>query len=802
MHCSSTDRGREAGIAPRRNASKSAAFGILTVALTQFAVLSALQAQAAPPTAWIAVTLVSQARVPLRGARISVTPQQTAARTLEARTDSTGRATLGPLPAGPAELTAARVGFVSQLQQLSLGAGDTLRLTLVLDPAAQELGTIRVLASRGDLTPEERIDRERIAARAPHDAADVLRTVPGTDVVRRGAIAFDPVVRGLRDTQIGVYVDAARTFPGGPAGMDTPMSHVDPAHVSEIEVLTGPYALTWGAGNLSAIRMTTNPLPSPAARSASFRLTTGYDGNLDASEVAGRVEGALGRGGQVRYVAGGAWRQGNDYRAGDGSIVPAGFSSREGRARLGLRTGKDATLTLSGAFQAQRDIDYPGRPLDADYFDTAHLQGEWSLYRPSGQTLRGLDLMAYVYDVDHLMDNDGKPTALPDPSRMPPFAVNINTTSAVRVLGGRAALRLAAPAEWDLEVGGDAYHADHDAYRTVDRRDNGAPVRRDLIWGGAWIRTAGVFARAERAFGATRLAVSGRVDQVRADTDSASAFFIAQHGEGLSSSETNVSGAITLRVPVGARWAVTTGLGSVVRTAEANERFSDRAAAKRAQTNAEFLGDPALRPERSTQADVWLEGFFPKVTVRTGVFVRRMDDYITIEATDLPRAQPGSAPPVFRFVNGRADYYGAELATDVAVTEALTLAGSLAYLHGQDGTLDEPALGVTPLKGDFRIRLAPPGAAWFLEQATHAAASQDRTAETRGEIATPGWTTVDLSGGVRLWQGTTHGVLFQGGVRNLFDHHYVHHLTALNAFGRARIPEPGRVAFIRLTMDL
>jgi outer membrane cobalamin receptor len=528
---------------------------------------------------------------------------------------------------------------------VTIADGDTLRVTIVLDESAQRLGAIRVVALRGDLTPEQRVDRERIAASVPHDAGDVLRELPGTDAMRRGALGLDPVVRGLRDTQLGVYVDAARTFPGGPAGMDTPLSHVDPAHVQSMEVITGPYALTWGAGNLSAIRVTANALPGADAAPFGARLTSGYDANLRATELAGTVQRAVGTDGRLRYTTGGTWREGNDYRAGDGTTIPGSFRSAEMRARVGVRTGTNGVLSVLGAKQEQRGIDYPGRPLDAVYFDSYHVQAEWALRRPAsdgartvaGLALRDVDLMAYEYDVGHLMGNDRKPTALPNPDRMPPFPLVINTWSGVHVHGGRAPARLVAPSGWELQVG---------------------------------------------AFG------------------------------------------------------------------------------------------------------------------------RRLDDYITIEATDLPRRQAGSPPPVFRFVNGRADYYGGEVVAATPVTDALTLSGSVAYLHGQDVTLDEPALGVTPLRADLRARYAPVRGRWFVETSAHLAGEQGRVATTRGEKATAGWTTVDLQGGIQLPSAGSRELSLRVGARNLFDRAYVQHLTALDAFTAGRIAEPGRVLFARVTMAM
>lgn len=781
---------------------------VFITALTSVSASSA-QAQGATPAGWVQVTVTDAKQVPVVGAVITIATRPAISAAATAQTSEAGVATLGPVAAGSATVQARRLGFRDGRQDIAITAGDTTRISMILDASAQALGAIRVVALRGDLTPEQQVDRTRIAAVVPHDAAEVLRELPGTDAMRRGGTALDPVVRGLRDTQLGVYVDAARTFPGGPAGMDTPLSHVDPAHVQGMEVISGPYALTWGAGNLSAIRVTTDALPPSGAAPVGARVTSGYDGNLNATEVAGAVFGALGTSGRVRYTAGGAWREGQDYTDGAGRLVQGDFHSREGRAKVGVQTGQNGLFSVLGSKQEQRDIDYPGRPLDAAYFDAYQLQAEWMLRAPRTEAkslgsllLRDVDVMAYVYNVDHLMDNDNKPTALPNPNRMPPFAVKVNTWSDVHVLGGRTSVRLDAPRGWEVQVGGDVYHADHNARRQTDRRDNGALVRRDLIWGGAWIMDAGAFVRGERNVGKARVATTVRLDAVRADADSASAFFVAQNGADLSSSELNWSGATTVRIPLSARWALTAGLGSVVRTAEANERFSDRAAAKRAQTNAEFLGNPQLKPERSTQADLWFEGRIARLQVQLNAFARQLDDYITIEATDLPRNQAGSPPPVFRFINGQARYFGGEFLTSAALLPSLVVTGSVAYLRGQDVTLAEPALGVTPLRGDVRARFAPGRASWFVEAAAHLASEQTRVAVTRGEKATSGWSTVDLQSGYTWTMPGARTVGLRIGARNLLDRAYVQHLTALDAFTAGRIAEPGRVLFARMTVGM
>ena len=711
---------------------------------------------------------------------------------LGAFTNADGQAILTDVPAGERSVTVSLLGYRDARFTVTVAPGRTVDFDVTLATAPIEVSGIEVSVLRPDLSPDLQVEEAQFQEENPHDVGAVMRSLPGLDAIRRGGLGLDPVVRGLRDTQVGAYVDGMRTFPGGPGGMDTPLSHVDPSAIKGMEVMKGPYALTWGAGNMSAIRVETQGLPPRGTTPVSGRFRAGYDTNLSAAETGVEFTGA---GSGVAYAASGAWREGGDYTSGAGLETPSGFTSSEVRGRLGFFAGPASTLTLSGWYQGQRDIDYPGRPLDADFFDTYNGSLRWQ-HQPAAGVIRSFDAMAYVYSVDHAMNNDGKPTALANPDRMPPFPMDIVTVANTGVIGGRLATELTPGGDWKVEVGGDAYSALHDASSTVRNRDTGMLAMERVIWGGARITNVGLFVKGDRPLG--RFSASGtvRVDRVEADADSASVFFEENASSDLASSETNLSGALTLSLPVTSRWSVSGGLGTVVRTADANERFSDRSPSKRAQIGAEFLGDPGIRPERSTQVDLWLDARYTRWAGSLNVFWQRIDDAITIEPTDLPRRSAMSAPTVFRYVNGDMRYRGAEATGRVALTDAVSLSASTAYLWAEDVTLDEPALGVSPWRGDLGVRWEPVADGAFVQLTGRFVADQERVSSTRGELATAGYETMDVHAGLPLPGGVTARV----GVDNVFDRAYANHLNARNPFTGLTVPEPGRVLFARLSV--
>lgn len=740
---------------------------------------------------------VAQRRIDLQGMVVSLndgTPVAGAIVTSDslrarARSDDRGRFVLADLTAGQHRLVTRRVGYLPDTTMVTLPLSSALRIALA--PQVIKLAAVEVQASAlsPDLRPQSQLEHEDIKEANPRDPGELLRQLPGVDAVRRGPVGLDPSVRGMRETEVGVYIDGTRMFPGGPARMDSPLSHLDATTLRNIEVVKGPYALTWGAGNLTAIRVTTPALP-PASTGVHGSLSGGYDGNYNATNTAGSVVASNGRG---AVWAQGAWRRGNDYTSGDGTTVPADFRSAEGRAKLGYRLSTSSYLTLSGGYQGQGPIDYPGRLLNAKFFHTwtSNIQLKST---PHSGVLQSFEAQAYYNNIHHGMTNTGKPTALADPDRMPPFPLDVGVDAHVHVAGGRVAADL-VPGAWHLTAGGDVYSAYRDAVRTIDRRDTGMQIFTDLMWPGATITDGGVFLQAGRPIGGMfNISATGRLDLVRANTDSVSDFFAANTAGPLSANETNFSGAATLRADLSRSWSVSLAVGSAVRTADATERYSDRVPASKAQTSAEFMGNPGLKPERNTQGDLWLEGRFAGLSLHLNPFIRHVANYITLEPTSLPKRLPLSPPTVYRYVNGTANFWGIDANAGVALAHAWFVRFGGSYLRGTNTAVDEPALGVSPLHGDLGLRFQPSDRG-YAEITAHAHAKQDRVATELGELATPGYTTLDVRAGWHPWPILE----LRAGVRNLTDKQYVNHLNAKNPFTGMQLPEVGRVLYTSAT---
>ena len=149
---------------------------------------------------------------------------------------------------------------------------------------------------------------------------------------------------------------------------------------------------------------------------------------------------------------------------------------------------------------------------------------------------------------------------------------------------------------------------------------------------------------------------------------------------------------------------------------------------------------------------------------------------------------------LFRYVQADAGarFAGFDLTAISAAGPWIDLRGGWSYVRAADLLFDEPLFGVPPFEQQYALDVHNPARTRWLEVLVTSTAAQDRVAVTRFEAPTAGWTTIDAMAGVRMNDGLT----LRGGVQNLTDQYYVHHLNSFNPFTGRRIAELGRSAYI------
>ena len=305
-------------------------------------------------------------------------------------TDRTGRFALPGVAAGHYVLSAALLGFETHTEPIAVTtSGASTSITLQVGAFMQE---VTVSALMPEVTTELAIAAGAIERRVARDLAQSLRDQAGVTALRRGAINLDPSVRGLYAEQIGIFVDGTRTFAAGPARMDSGLSHVSPHALQSLRIVRGPYALTWGAGTLSAIRADTfKPAFSGGDFEIGGRAGYNYGSNGDANDAVASLHGSSDR---IRFTFQHNTRIGSDYLDGDRETVQGDYEVVRYTLEPGRPTERAHAARVHGRLpEAERHRlpgAHPRRHPVRDAIPRARLLAR-AVHRP-GQRDRGADL--------------------------------------------------------------------------------------------------------------------------------------------------------------------------------------------------------------------------------------------------------------------------------------------------------------------------------------------------------------------------------------------------------------------------
>ncbi len=751
---------------------------LVTVSCLALSAPLSLAAGAAAPArgASLAGTVMAQDGARLPAVALVLTPNDGSA-VVATTSGPQGAYRFAGLVSGVYSLEARLEGFAARrVADIVLAEGGRQRLDLRL-----EVATVREVLDVLTAGPDDTVEKTAVRECPARDAAEVLATLPGVGKTRRGLIGSDVTVRGLRGQDVTVLVDGQRVCGACPSRMDPPAFHVDLGEVERVEVMRGPFDVKNGGGLGGAVNVVTRR-PAPGWR---FQPTLALG---SAGYVSPVVAGSYG-GRHVSGLAGVSYREARPYRDGTNQAATRVANYREGVAagdafRIGsawarlMQHGDGGLLQVAYTRQQASHVLYPTLQMDAVADDTDRAQLTWERVHTK--------LSASAARVRHWMTDEYRLSAA-GAAR----AYSMGTRAESRTFGLRGEWQGAgftAGAEagrrlWDTktEMAGRAYvpqaslaGATSDSWALFGEWEHDFTVAHAV--------SAGL--RVEHA--------SARVDETGGNTD----LLWAYHGTRATRSD-DVLPAARLRYDWRPRAGLrlTLAVGHAARPPELSERHF---ALRRAGTD--WVGNPALRPSRSTGADLRLHAEGARVRLDLALFVNAIADYIALAARDRGTAEAGPANTRARtFENVDATLTGADARASLVLTTRLFLDLDAAYAHGRQGTdatrgLDSGVMAeIPPLNGRAALRYDDAGRWLRLEVA--GAARQARINLDLGETETPGYAVLNVTGGVRLRR-----LVLTAGVVNLFDNAYAEHLSSQRDPFRSgvRLLEPGRQLFLNV----
>ena len=744
----------------------------------------------------VIVVSVTESRglIPLDGASVSLLATR-----YSSVSDRLGLAHFNSVSPGTYTLQVAASGYLTRNETVTVVPGDTTLLSIALvvhRPSMSELPTPDVQPYLGAIDSVRGIMLEGVPV---PDIGEILRRRPGVNAIRRGGRGLDPLVRALAETEVGVLLDGARRFASDPYRSDAPSSQFDPQLVARVEVLKGPFALTKGAGVMSVIDVH-SVLDQPAPERTRATVRTGYLTNLHALETAATFRGGWKN---ISFGLHGAFQRGNDYAAGNGHLVPADYRAWNARGRFGIRFNDETELSVSAGHHRQDETDEPALPLSDASSHVTDVMGHYRIEAPRN-AVRTVDISLYWNRVTHGTNGDGKLAIISFPPDInPPDPLRIDLDATLSNVGGRAAVQFVTDEGIAIDVGSDFYQKRQRARRRTRNAVSGALLNVENVLPNVRTTDLGLFFRGVTLINILTVSVAARVDLVRTNASNVSDFFLRNAAkkilrpDNLDRRENNLSLALSFALPVSRAWTVSAGLGSIIRTADALERYGDRFPSSRSFNNVEVLGRPDQEPERASEADLSVSGRYPNLRVSLSSFARLMSDYTTFLPTSIPSRD--STDRIFRYRSGEGRFRGFEAEMELDLLDLpLTLFASGDYLWGKDVTLDEPAFGVSPASSDVGIRYHDDS--FFAGGNVRLVARQYRVAAFRNEPQTDGYTTIALHAGIRLRENL-HTATVTIGVENLFDELYAIHTNAINPSTQSQLAEPGRSFYLRARVE-
>jgi len=669
---------------------------------------------------------------------------------------------------------------------------------------ALQLSEIVVRASEGDPSISQSFPSERLSPET--DSGAYLRDTVGISSGRMGGHGVDPVIRGQSQNQINILNDGASQFGACPNRMDPPASFVNLDTYDRVTVLKGFASVLYGAGGTGGTVLFERDPVRLDEWTTQGRVSVGYESNGSAKRASG--VGLVGdTWGSVRADA--TYVDAGNYEDGDGNSVATSYRQRHGGFGVSLTPNAGQFFSVDIEQDRVTDALFPGAGMDSPLSDSLKLTAK-SILDFDG-TLSRLRFEAYGSLVDHEMDNFSLRTFTA------PRARTVDSTS--DTFGGRVIAELSFD-ELSLSIGADAQRNEREALRYDGATGATATVLQNLLWPDVAITQFGLFGESLLALGeATGLKLGLRYDNVTSEARkadvvarvmpaggglflSANNMYATHYGATATrTTDHNVSALARVEHDVTDITTLFAGVSHSMRSPDATERYLANFMGPGGVDS--WVGNPNLDPERHLQLDTGFSSDGGAWGVSGSVYYDRVEDYIL---RDRARAQSGVVTNNTRttiYRNVRATLAGGELEARHAFAPGWEASIGAAYTYGQNESDDRALAQIAPIEGHVQIEYGE--TSWLAGARVDMAATATRvdsdptTGTGRDAGRTSSWMTLDLFGKYLV----NDVVALEGGISNVFDADYAHHLNREDIFSgtSVQVDEPGRSAFVKISMS-
>jgi len=623
---------------------------------------------------------------------------------------------------------------------------------------ADELEKIVVIAPMQTpltISTDPKLPRQPMPAQ---DGADLLSSIAGFSLVKKGAASGDPVFRGMAGSRLNIVTDAGSTLGGCGSRMDPPTAYITPQSFDTLTVIKGPQTVLYGPGNSAATVV--------FSRDNERMEKAGVSGFMNS------VVGSFGRkgintdikvGNETYFTRlTGSYQESDDYKDGNGDDVHSAYDKWNMDAEFAY-TPTDNEYVIVSVGKSDGNVAYGDRMMDGSLFDKEHLGLRFQL-ADLGSFVNQIEGQIYYNYIDHVMDNYSLRPFVPSMMMKMPMASNPDR----RTLGAKFTFSSTLMDKATLQYGVDYQRNEH-RNRTVMNAQM-ADFNDFNRVEDAEFRQTGVFAELEYRYKPNQQWVVG----LRADDWTATdkrQFLSSMMGStpnptaDKSKDDTLMSGFIRHQWQT-EQTSFYAGLGHT-------ERFPDYweliGGGRASESGPNAFN---VEPEKTTQLDLGSVFKGEAWQGSTSFFLNQVDDYLLI---DNNYEKMGKATSIVRNIDTRS--YGFELELQKQFGAAWQVASALSYVRGENRSDDVPLAQQPPLR--LKTTITYQLQQWELGALLDLAKGQHRVAIGQGNIAgqdvseTAGFGTVALNASYQIQTD----MVLSFGVDNLFDKLYAEHLS-------------------------
>lgn len=646
------------------------------------------------------------------------------------------------------------------------------------------------------------------------DLAVLLKDLPGIDAYGGGGISSLPVMHGLADDRINILTNGMPSAQACSNHMNAPLSYVNVAAVSGVEVLSGLTPVSAGGDSIAGSILVETQTPAFAAddRGMLVKGTAAafYQSNGHGNGVSGAATIASNK---LSASLFGSWTQSDNYEAGDGSeVTSTEFASADVGLTLAARNDDGQLLELKVTHQHVPYQAFVNQYMDMTDNDQTAINGRYEGSFDWGK----VEARAYWQRIRHAMDKlDDKPGEMP-----------MNTKS--MSIGGALMAEIDVTQRDTLRLGGEAHHLKLDdwwppvagsmmmsplTYWNINngKRDRlAAYAEWDARWSAAWFTQLGVRGEHVRMTTGDVQPYSYMGMMNAPDANAASAFNAVSHRR----TDTNLDLTAVVRYSPTSGHNYEIGYARKTRSPNLYERYSWGRGSMSSRMIGWFgdlngyVGDLDLKSETASILMLtarWRDATNDRWQLKATAHVTWVDDYIDADKLqDFTSMGMPTGFSQFQFANHDARLYGLDVMGRIVVADTagigrFTLRGSASWLRGERQDTDESLYHMMPLHGLFTLEHKL--GTWESAVEIEAVDRKSRVDAVRHESETDGYVLVNLRTAVDV----TAGVRVNFAVRNLFDRAYDMPLGgayfAQRAMGSQPVPGAGRSFDTGLTVE-